>query len=448
MASAAEQLAANINIKAFSKAEDLKKRIWFTLGVLIVYRLATYIPLPGINPAVMAEFARTHGGGIFGMVDMFSGGALSRMSIMALNIMPYISASIIIQLMTAISPQFEALKKEGESGRRKLNQYTRYLTVFIAVLQAYGAAAGLESLHGASGSAVIDPGLFFRLTTVVTIVGSTLFLMWIGEQITSRGIGNGISIVIFAGIVANLPSSIVNALELGRTGALSYLFILFILVFSIAMIAFIVFMERAQRRILIQYPKRQIGMKMVGGESSHLPIKLNSTGVIPPIFASSLLLLPISLAQLSGGRGPEWLQWILGGLQHGGVMYIALYLFLIVFFSFFYTSIVFNPEETAENLKKNGGFIAGYRPGANTAAYLDGVVTRLTVVGAAYLAFVCAVPEFFYAAYSLPFYLGGTTFLIAVSVPMDTVAQIHSHLLAHQYEGLLKKTRLLKGGKK
>ncbi len=442
MASAAEQLAANINFKAFSKAEDLKKRIWFTMGVLIVYRLGTYIPLPAINPTVMAEFASTHGGGIFGMVDMFSGGALSRMSIMALNIMPYISASIIVQLMTAVLPSFEALKKEGESGRRKLNQYTRYLTVIIAVLQSYGTAVGLESMQGAAGSAVLDPGLFFRLTTVITIVGSTLFLMWLGEQITSRGIGNGISLVIFAGIVANLPSSIISALELGRTGALSYIFILFILIFSIAMMAFIVFIERAQRRIFIQYPKRQVGNKMTGGESSHLPIKLNSTGVIPPIFASSLLLLPISIAQLSAGHGPEWFQWLLGGLRHGGTIYIAFYLFLIVFFAFFYTSIVFNPQETAENLKKAGGFIPGHRPGQNTANYLDTVVTRLTVVGAAYLAFVCAVPEFFYAAYSLPFYLGGTTFLIAVSVPMDTVAQIHSHLLAHQYEGLLKKTRL------
>ena len=442
MASAAEQLAANLNLKAFSKAEDLKKRIWFTLGVLIIYRLGTYIPLPGINPAVMAEFAHSHGGGIFGMVDMFSGGALSRMSIMALNIMPYISASIIVQLMTAIAPQFEALKKEGESGRRKLNQYTRYLTVFIAILQSYGAAVGIESLQGAAGSAVMDPGLFFRLTSVITIVGATLFLMWLGEQITSRGIGNGISLIIFAGIVANLPSSIVNALELGRTGALSYIFILFILGFSVAMIAFIVFMERAQRRIFIQYPKRQVGNKMYGGESSHLPIKLNSTGVIPPIFASSLILLPVSLASFSAGHGPEWVQWVAGLFQHGSLLYLSVYLFLIVFFAFFYTSIVFNPQETAENLKKAGGFIPGYRPGKNTADYLDNVITRLTVVGAAYLAFVCAVPEFFYAAYSLPFYLGGTTFLIAVSVPMDTVAQIHSHLLAHQYEGLLKKTRL------
>ncbi len=448
MASAAEQLAANINFKAFSKAEDLKKRIWFTIGVLIVYRLGTYIPLPGINPGVMAEFMRSHGGGIFGMVDMFSGGALGRMSIMALNIMPYISASIIVQLMTAIAPQFEALKKEGESGRRKLNQYTRYLTVLIAVLQAYGVAKGLESMQESGGSAVMDPGIFFQLTTIITIVGATLFLMWLGEQITSRGIGNGISLVIFAGIVANLPMSIVNALELGRTGALSYIFILFIFAFSVAMIAFIVFVERAQRRIFIQYPKRQVGNKMYGGESSHLPIKLNSTGVIPPIFASSLLMLPLSLAQFySGNNGPEWIQWILAGLQKGGTFYISIYLFLIVFFAFFYTSIVFNPQETAENLKKAGGFIPGYRPGQSTANYLDFVITRLTVGGAAYLAFVCAVPEFFYAVYSLPFYLGGTTFLIAVSVPMDTVAQIHSHLLAHQYEGLLKRTRL-KGTRK
>lgn len=442
MASAAEQLAANINFKAFSKAEDLKKRIWFTLGVLIVFRLGTYIPLPGIDPTVVAQFARSQGGGIFGMVDMLSGGALGRMSIMALNIMPYISASIIVQLMTAVSPQFEALKKEGESGRRKLNQYTRYLTVLIATLQGYGAAVGLEVLQGGGVSAVIDPGHFFRLTTVITIVGSTLFLMWLGEQITSRGIGNGISLIIFAGIVANLPSSILNALELGRTGAMSYVFILFILAFSIAMIAFIVFMERAQRRIFIQYPKRQVGNRMYGGESSHLPIKLNSTGVIPPIFASSLIMLPASLAQLAARGGPDWLQWLFGSLQHGSMLYLSLYLFLIVFFAFFYTSIVFNPQETAENLKKAGGFIPGYRPGQNTATYLDKVVTRLTVMGAAYLAFVCAVPEFFYAAYSLPFYLGGTTFLIAVSVPMDTVAQIHSHLLAYQYEGLLKKTQL------
>jgi preprotein translocase subunit SecY len=293
----------------------------------------------------------------------------------------------------------------------------------------------------------MDPGMFFRLTTVVTIVGATLFLMWLGEQITGRGIGNGISLIIFAGIVANLPSSIVNALELGRTGALSYIFILFILVFSVAMIAFIVFMERAQRRIFIQYPKRQVGNRMYGGESSHLPIKLNSTGVIPPIFASSLILLPVSLASFSAGHGPEWVQTIAGLFRHGSFIYLSLYLFLIVFFAFFYTSIVFNPQETAENLKKAGGFVPGYRPGPSTANYLDFVITRLTVVGAAYLAFVCAVPEFFYAAYSLPFYLGGTTFLIAVSVPMDTVAQVHSHLLAYQYEGLLKKTRL-KGTRK
>lgn len=444
MASAAEQLAANINFSSFSKAEDLKKRIWFTICVLVVYRLGTYIPLPGVNPLVMAEFTRQNAGGIFGMVDMFSGGALSRMSIMALNIMPYISASIIVQLMRAVSPQLEALSKEGESGRRKINQYTRYGTVVLASIQAYGVAVGLEHLTGQSGSAIIDPGFFFRMTTVITIVGATLFLMWLGEQITSRGIGNGISLIIFSGIVANLPSSIIAALELGRTGALSYIVILLLLVVSVALIAFIVFFERAQRRVHVQYPKRQQGNKVYGGQSSHMPIKLNVSGVIPPIFASSLLLLPISIASL--GSGNEWMQSISASLQHGGYLYISLYLFLIVFFAFFYTSIVFNPKDVSENLKKAGGFIAGYRPGQNTADYLDYVVTRLTVMGAAFLALVCALPEFLYAKYSLPFYLGGTTFLIAVSVPMDTVAQIHSHLMAHQYEGLIKKSRL--GGRK
>src|SRR3989338_3043718 len=438
MASAAEQLAANLNFSAFSKATELKKRIWFTLGALLVYRLGTYIPLPGIDPAALAQVFQQQQSGILGVFDMFAGGAGGRMAIFALAIMPYISASIIIQLITSVSPHLAQLKKEGEQGRKQINQYTRYGTVVLATLQAYGIAIGLEG----AGNVVNDPGIFFRATTVITLVGGTLFLMWLGEQITSRGVGNGISLIIFAGIVANLPTSILNALELGRTGAMSYIFILFILAFSIGMIAFIVFMERAQRRIFIQYPKRQVGNRMYGGESSHLPIKLNSTGVIPPIFASSLIMLPASLAQLSAGSGPEWLQVIFGSLRHGSMIYLSLYLFLIVFFAFFYTSIVFNPQETAENLKKAGGFIPGYRPGQNTASYLDTVITRLTVMGAAYLAFVCAVPEFFYAAYSLPFYLGGTTFLIAVSVPMDTVAQIHSHLLAHQYEGLFNKTQL------
>ncbi|MEB3702705.1 Protein translocase subunit SecY [Candidatus Bealeia paramacronuclearis] len=447
MASAAEQLAANINFKAFGKAEDLKKRIWFTLGVLIVYRLGTYIPLPGVNPAILAEFARQHSGGIFGMIDMFSGGALGRMTIMALNVVPYISASIIIQLMTSISPQLEAIKKEGESGRRKLNQYTRYLTIVLATVQAYGVAVGLESMSGQAGAAVVDPGYFFRFSVVVTIVGATMFLVWLGEQITSRGIGNGMSMIIFSGIVANLPSSIINTLELGRTGALSIIIILAIILMSVGLIAFIVFMERAQRRLIIQYPKRQVGNKMYGGETSHLPIKLNSTGVIPPIFASSLLMMPTMVISMVSADGPEWLTWLSTHLQHGNWFFMTIYISLILFFAFFYTSVVFNPQETAENLKKHGGFIAGYRPGKNTAEYLDYVVTRLTVIGAAYLAFVCLLPEILMSYYSIPFYLGGTTFLIAVSVPMDTVAQIHSHLLAHQYEGLMKKTRL-KGARK
>lgn len=442
MASAAEQLAANLNLSAFAKAEDLKKRIWFTIGVLIVYRLGTYIPVPGVNPVVMGDFARQNAGGLMGMLDMFSGGALSRMSIMALNIMPYISASIITQLMRAVVPQMEAMWKEGEAGRRKINQYTRYGTVLLAAVQGYGVAVMLESLSGPSGAAVIDPGLFFRMTTVITIVGATLFLMWLGEQITSRGIGNGISLIIFAGIVANLPSAIIGALELGRTGALSYLAIGLILIASIAMITFIVFVERAQRRIHIQYPKRQMGNKISEAQSTHMPIKLNVSGVIPPIFAGSLLMLPMSIVGFAGTGGPEWLQGIAASFQHGSLTFIMVYLFLIVFFAFFYTSIVFNPVDVADNLKKAGGFIAGYRPGSSTADYLDYVVTRLTVVGAAFLAFVCAVPELLQAKYTLPFYLGGTTFLIAVSVPMDTVAQIHSHLMQHQYEGLMKKSRL------
>lgn len=442
MASAAEQLAANINFSAFAKAEDLKKRIWFTIGVLIVYRLGTYIPLPGVNAIVMKAFTEQNSGGLLGMLDMFSGGGLSRMSIMALNIMPYISASIITQLMRAVVPQMEAMWKEGESGRRKINQYTRYGTVLLAATQGFGVAVWLESFSGPAGQAVIDPGWFFRITTVVTIVGATVFLMWLGEQITSRGIGNGISLIIFSGIVANLPSSVIGALELGRTGALSYIVLLLLVVASVAMITFIVFFERAQRRVHIQYPKRQMGNKISEAQSTHMPLKLNVSGVIPPIFASSIMMLPLTISGFSGQGGPEWLQWISISFQHGTTSFIVIYLSLIAFFAFFYTSIVFNPTDVAENLKKAGGFIAGYRPGTNTADYLDYVVTRLTVVGAIYLCFVCVVPELLQAKYALSFYLGGTTFLIAVSVPMDTVAQIHSHLMQHQYEGLMKKSRL------
>ncbi|MBS0185836.1 MAG: preprotein translocase subunit SecY [Proteobacteria bacterium] len=443
MASAAEQLAASLNYKAFSKATVLKKRIMFTLLALIVYRFGSYIPLPGINPEIMSEIARQNSGGILAMFDMLAGGALSRMSIFALNIMPYISASIIVQLLTAVYPAFEALKKEGESGRKKLNQYTRYGTVFLSLIQAYGIAVGLEAMHGTGGASavVIESSLLFRFEAVVTLVGGTVFLMWLGEQITERGLGNGISMIIFAGIVANLPQAIVGTLELGRTGALSMVFIAAILVGAVAVIAFIVFMERAQRRILIQYPKRQVGNKIYGGESTHLPLKLNSSGVIPPIFANALLLLPVTLAGLMSSDGSAWYSKIANHISQGQWLYIACYIGLIVFFSFFYTAIVFNPEETAQNLKKAGGFVLGIRPGKNTADYFDYILTRLTVLGAIYLSAICVLPEVIKLYYTLPFYFGGTSLLIVVSVTMDTVAQAHSHLIAHQYEGILKKTK-------
>jgi len=447
MASAAEQLAANINFGAFSKATELKKRIWFTLGALIVYRLGTYVPLPGIDPSALAEVFRQQQGGILGMFNLFAGGALGRMTIFALNIMPYISASIIIQLMTTVSPQLEKLKKEGEQGRKKLNQYTRMGTVILTALQGYGIAVGLEGLSGGGGGVVLEPGYFFRFVTVVTLVGGTMFLMWLGEQITARGVGNGISLIIFAGIVAELPGALVGTLELGRTGALSTVFILFLMVMVVGVIAFIVFMERAQRRLLVQYPKRQVGARMFGGESTHLPLKLNTAGVIPPIFASSLLLLPITVASFSSQGGPEWLGTVTTLLGHGQPLYLILYTSGIAFFCFFYTAIVFNPADTADNLKKYGGFIPGIRPGQRTAEYLDYVLTRITVVGAAYLCLVCLIPEILISQYSVPFYFGGTSLLIVVSVTMDTVAQVQSHLLAHQYEGLIKKAKLRGRGK-
>jgi preprotein translocase subunit SecY len=443
MASAAEQLAANLNFGAFSKATELKKRLWFTLGALIVYRLGTYIPLPGIDPVVLQDIFRQQQGGILGMFNMFAGGALGRMTIFALNIMPYISASIILQLMTSISTTLGALKKEGESGRKKINQYTRYLTVLIAILQAYGVAVGIEGMTSSAGPAVADPGLFFRFTAVVSLVGGTVFLMWLGEQITARGVGNGISLIIFAGIVAGLPSALVGTLELGRTGALSTAFIAILLIGSIAVVYGIVFVERAQRRIIVQYPKRQVGNKMFGGESSHLPLKINTSGVIPLIFASSILLMPITLISItastdSSGIMSEIAAW----LGRGSVSYLALYAALIGFFAFFYTAVVFNPVETADNLKKYGGFIPGIRPGKSTADYLDHVLTRLTVIGAVYLIAVAILPEILISKYAVPFFFGGTSLLIAVSVTLDTVAQIQSHLLAHQYEGLIKKSRL------
>lgn len=442
MSSAAEQLAANMNFGAFAKATELKKRLWFTLGALVVYRLGTYIPLPGIDAAVLQDIFSRQAGGVLGMFDMFAGGALSRMTIFALNIMPYISASIIMQLMTAVSPQLEAMKKEGEAGRKKINQYTRYGTVLITALQGYGIAVGLEGMSSSVGAAVHDPGWFFRFTTVITLVGGTMFLMWLGEQITQRGVGNGISLIIFAGIVANLPRALVNTLEMGRTGALSTLLIIALLVMAVGVIAFIIFMERAQRRIIVQYPKRQHGNRMTGGESSHLPLKLNTSGVIPPIFASSILLMPITFIGFSAGQGPEWLTTVAAYLGRGQPLYLLLYVAFIVFFAFFYTAVVFNPTETAENLKKYGGFVPGIRPGKNTAEFLDKVLTRLTVVGAAYLSAVCLLPEILISRFSVPFYFGGTSLLIVVTVTLDTVAQIQSHLLAHQYEGLIKKSKL------
>ena len=420
MVSAAEQLAANLNFAAFAKADELKKRIWFTLGALLVYRLGTYIPLPGIDPTAWEQIFNTNSGGILGMFNMFAGGGIHRMAIFALNIMPYISASIIIQLMTTVSPTLEQLKKEGEQGRKMMNQYTRYLTVGLAAVQSYGIAVGLEGF----GQTVADPGWFFRISTVITLTGGTMFLMWLGEQVTSRGIGNGISLIILSGIVAELPRAIAGTLELGRQGALSTGLILAVIVVAIAVIAFIVFMERAQRRLLIQYPKRQVGNRMFEGQSSHLPLKLNTSGVIPPIFASSLLLLPTTVANFNAGQIPDWLAAVTAQLGHGRPLFLVFYVALIVFFAFFYTAIVFNPTETADNLKKHGGFIPGIRPGERTAEYIDYVLSRITVIGAAYLAAVCVLPEILISYAAVPFYFGGTSLLIVVSVTMDTVAQI------------------------
>jgi len=444
MASAAEQLAANLNFSAFAKAEDLKKRIWFTLGALIVYRIGTYIPMPGINPAAFAQAFDQQSGGVLGMFNMFAGGAVERMAIFALGIMPYISASIIMQLMTAVVPTLEQLKKEGEQGRKIINQYTRYGTVLLATVQAYGIAVGLET----GADIVTDPGWFFRISAVITLVGGTMFLMWLGEQITARGLGNGISLIIFAGIVAGLPPAIAGTLELGRTGALSTVFIIAILLLAFVLIGVIVFFERAQRRLLIQYPKRQVGNRMFQGDTSHLPLKLNTAGVIPPLFASSLLLLPATLAGFSDTTVlPGWAATVLATLGHGQPLYMLLYAAMIVFFAFFYTAIVFNPKDTADNLKKHSGFIPGYRPGERTAEYIDYVLTRITVVGAIYLVIVCLIPEFLISATGVPFYLGGTSLLIVVSVTLDTVAQTQGHLIAHQYEGLIKKSKL-RGGRR
>ena len=437
MASAAEQLAANMSWSAFGKAKDLQNRILFTLSILIVYRFGTYLPLPGIDPQRVADLMQQYQGGIIDIFNTFGGGAISRMSIFALGIMPYISASIIMQLMTSMVPALEKLKKEGEQGRKKINQWTRYGTVILATLQGWGIAAGLN------GSVATEPSAFFVVTTVISLVGGTVLLMWLGEQITARGIGNGISLIIFAGIVAELPGAIAQTLQLSAQGQISTAIVLGIIILAFATIAFVVFMERAQRRILIQYPKRQVGpQQMVGGESSHLPLKVNTAGVIPPIFASSLLLLPLTVASFSSAGGPEWLTTVTAYLGRGQPAYLALYVAGIVFFAFFYTAVVFNPEEVSENLKRHGGFSPGIRPGKRTAEYLDYVLTRLTVVGAAYLALVCLLPEMLTANLQVPFYFGGTSLLIVVSVTMDTVSQVQSHLLAHQYEGLIQRSKL------
>jgi preprotein translocase subunit SecY len=449
MASAAEQLAANLNFGAFQRATELQKRIGFTLIALVIYRLGTYVPIPGIDAVQFAAQFQQNSQGILGMFNMFSGGAVERMAIFALNVMPYISASIIVQLLQTVYPPWEKLKKEGgEAGRKQLNQYTRYLTVVLALFQSFGTALGMQSV-------ALDPGPFFIASTVVTLTGGTMFLMWLGEQITSRGVGNGISLLIFAGIVAVLPRSVWQLFQQAQVGSISPLVLFGLLGMAIAVVLFIVFMERSQRRLLIQYPKRQQGNRMVGGESSFLPLKVNTAGVIPPIFASSLLLLPTTVITMMAGQAnpPEWMQTlqpVLAQLQHGRPLFMALYAALIIFFCFFYTSIVFNPEETAENLRKYGGFMPGIRPGKRTAEYLDFVLTRLTVIGAGYITLVCLLPEMMVSFMNAPataMALGGTSILIVVSVTMDTVAQIQSHLLAHQYEGLIKKSKL-RGGKR
>ncbi|TGX50215.1 preprotein translocase subunit SecY [Sphingomonas gei] len=448
MASAADQLASSLNLSKFGKATELKKRLWFTLGALIVFRLLSYVPLPGVDPTQLNLLAQQTSGGVLDFFNNFTGGALNRMSVVALGVMPYITASIVVQLATSLSPQLNAIKKEGESGRKRLNQYTRYGTVGLTAVQGYFIAVGLESFGASSGlQAVIEPGMLFRVGAVISLVGGTLFLMWLGEQITTRGVGNGISLIIMAGIVARLPTTLVQLFESGRTGTIDPLRLIMILVGVAALVLGICFMERAQRRILIQYPKRQTA-RGVQAERSHLPLKLNTAGVIPPIFASSLLLLPLTITQFAGNMAAgesRWGDFVISlntMLRHGSPLYLSLYAAGIIFFSFFYTAVVFNPEETADNLKRHGGFIPGIRPGKNTETYFDYVLTRITVIGAAYLTIICLVPEWAFSAMSIPFVMGGTSLLIVVNVTMDTVTQIQSHLLAHQYGDLIKKAKL------
>ena len=449
MASRADSVASNLSLANFSKATELKQRIWFTIGALIVFRFLSFVPLPGINPLVLAQLAEQTRGGILDMFNMFTGGSLERMSLIALGVMPYITASIVVQLASALHPTLAALKKEGTVGRQKLNQYTRYGTVFLCAIQGWFVAAGLESYGAQSGiNAVVEPGLMFRIGAVISIIGGTMFLLWLGEQITSRGIGNGVSLIIMAGIVAQFPQFAGNLFEGGRTGAISPALIIGFFIMVIVLILFISFMERAQRRLLIQYPKRATARGVMQADRSHLPLKINTANVIPPIFASSLLLLPLTITQFAGnsidtstttGRIVQGLNQY---LQHGQPIYMLLYAIGIIFFCFFYTAVVFNPEDTAENLKKNGGFIPGIRPGKRTEEYLDYVLTRITVIGAIYLTVVCVVPEYMIAQTGIPLFLGGTSLLIVVNVTVDTIAQIQSHLLAHQYGDLIKKAKL------
>ncbi|MGC9369524.1 MAG: preprotein translocase subunit SecY [Paracoccaceae bacterium] len=444
MASAAEQMAANMSWGAFGKATELKQRIIFTLGLLIVYRLGTYIPVPGIDGGALRDFMEQASAGLGGILSMFTGGALGRMGIFALGIMPYISASIIVQLLAAMVPQLEQLKKEGEQGRKKINQYTRYGTVFLATFQAYGLAVSIEA-----GSLAHDPGWFFRASTVVTLVGGTMFLMWLGEQITARGVGNGISLIIFVGIVAEIPAALAQFFASGRSGAISPAVIIGVMVMIVAVIAFVVFMERALRKIHIQYPRRQVGMKVYDGGSSHLPVKVNPAGVIPAIFASSLLLLPTTISTFSGSQTGPVMSTILAYFGPGQPLYLLFFAAMIVFFAYFYTyNVAFKAEDVADNLKNQNGFVPGIRPGKRTAEYLDYVVTRVLVLGSAYLALVCLLPEILRSQLAIPFYFGGTSVLIVVSVTMDTINQVQSHLLAHQYEGLIEKSQLRGRGKR
>ncbi|MEP5938673.1 MAG: preprotein translocase subunit SecY [Erythrobacter sp.] len=449
MASRADNIASNMSLANFSKATELRQRIWFTIGALIVFRFLSFIPLPGVNPLALQDLADLGRGGILDLFNTFSGGSLERMSLIALGVMPYITASIVVQMASALHPTLAALKKEGATGRQKLNQYTRYGTVFLCAIQGWFLASGLESFGAQSGiQAVVDPGYMFRVGAVISLVGGTMFLLWLGEQITSRGIGNGVSLIIMAGIVAQFPTFTANLFEGGRTGSIAPSIIIFFIVMVIGLIVLISFVERAQRRLLIQYPKRATQRGMMQADRSHLPLKLNTAGVIPPIFASSLLLLPLTITQFAGNSVDT--ESGVGGvivtlnqyLAHGQPLYMLLYGLGIVFFCFFYTAVVFNPEETAENLKKNGGFIPGIRPGKRTSDYLDYVLTRITVVGAIYLTFVCVVPEYMIAQTGIPLFLGGTSLLIVVNVTVDTISQVQSHLLAHQYGDLIKKAKL------